>query len=168
MKRSFQSLSPQEALHVAVFIEERNAEIYHQFAEMFVSFQDLDSLEIAGVLWEMAAEERDHGTRLQERYTALYGQASCALTEADIAETIELPELNDQAIFDSSAASGAAHRRALKVALQAENQACNFYAELAAKADAPEIRDLYTELSSLEAGHVEFIERRLAKSTPHS
>jgi rubrerythrin len=168
MKRSFQSLSPQEALHVAAFIEERNSELYHQFAEMFASFQDLASLEIAGVLWEMAAEERDHGTRLQERYTAQYGLAACALTEADIVETIELPQLNDQEIFDSSStAPGAAHGRALKVALEAENQARNFYAELAATTDNPETRALYAELSSLEAGHVEFIERRLSKSTPH-
>jgi len=33
MKREFTSLSPQEALHVAVFIEERNAALYHRFAE---------------------------------------------------------------------------------------------------------------------------------------
>ena len=28
MKREFTSLTPQEALHVAIFIEERNAELY--------------------------------------------------------------------------------------------------------------------------------------------
>ena len=76
MKRSFQSLLPQEALHVAVFIEERNAEIYHQFAEMFASFQDFASLEIASALWDMAAEELHHSTLLQERYTSRFGQSS--------------------------------------------------------------------------------------------
>ena len=34
MKRDFAALSAQEAVHVAIFIEERNAEIYHQFAEI--------------------------------------------------------------------------------------------------------------------------------------
>ena len=57
MKRSFISLTPQEALHVAVFIEERNAEVYHRFAEMFVEFRDVQSLEIASVFWDMAAED---------------------------------------------------------------------------------------------------------------
>ena len=38
MKRDFASLSAQEALHVAIFIEERNADIYHQLAEMFAEF----------------------------------------------------------------------------------------------------------------------------------
>lgn len=166
MKRSFQSLSPQEALHVAVFIEERNSEIYHHFAEMFVSFQDFSSLEIAGVLWDMAVEERHHGSLLQERYTAKFGQASCALTEADILEMIELPQLEDRDIFDSNAPAATAHFRALKVALSAENQARDFYAELAQSAVEPDLRALYIELSSFEADHVAFIKNRLANSTP--
>ena len=62
MKRSFASLDPQEALHVAIFIEERNAELYHRFAEMFVEFRDSESLEIASVFWEMAAEEKNHSS----------------------------------------------------------------------------------------------------------
>jgi len=165
MKRSFQSLTTQEALHVAVFIEERNAEIYHNFAEMFASFQDSASLEIAGVLWEMAAEERHHGTLLQERYTAKFGQGACALTEVDIWETIELPQLTDQEIFEA-ADSATTHIRALKVALQAENQAHEFYASLARVAEDEELRALYIELSSFEAVHVEFLQRRLANCTP--
>jgi rubrerythrin len=165
MKRSFQSLSPQEALHVAVFIEERNAEIYHKFAEMFVSFQDFASLEIAGVLWDMAVEERHHSSMLQERYTALYGQSSCTITDTDILEIIELPKLGDGEIFDSAAAA-TAHLNALNVALSAENQARDFYAQLAKSASEPSLRALYVELSAFEADHVEFLERRLANCTP--
>jgi len=168
MKRSFQSLSPQEALHVAIFIEERNSEIYHHFAEMFVSFQDFVSLEIAGVLWDMAVEERHHSTLLQERYTAKFGQASCALTEADILEIIELPQLEDREIFDSNAPSATAHLRALKVALSAENQAREFYTELAQSTGDPDLRAVYVELSSFEADHIAFIENRLTNSTPCS
>ena len=58
MKRDFASLSAQEALHVAIFIEERNAEIYHQFAEMFAEFRDPESLEIA------AARQNEHECRV--------------------------------------------------------------------------------------------------------
>ena len=47
MKREFASLSAQEALHVAIFVEERNADIYREFAEMFAEFRDPPSLEIA-------------------------------------------------------------------------------------------------------------------------
>jgi len=167
MKRSFQSLSPQEALHVAIFIEERNAEIYHNFAELFVSFQDSTSLEIAGVLWDMAVEERHHSTLLQERYTAQYGQAACALTEADVLEIIELPQLVEEEIFNSSGGA-TARLRALRIALCAENQARDFYAGLGETAKDPELRALYAELASFEADHVEFLQRRLASSAPHS
>lgn len=164
MKRSFQSLLPQEALHVAVFIEERNCAIYHQFAEMFVSFQDFASLEIAGVLWDMAVEERHHSSLLQERYTALYGQSACSLSDADILELIEIPQLIDLEIFNSSTQAITAQTQALTVALNAENQARDFYTELAATADNPQLRALYVELSGFEAEHVEFIERKLANS----
>jgi rubrerythrin len=64
MKRDFASLTAQEALHVAVFIEERNANIYSQFAEMFAEFRDPESLEIAAAFWEMSNDERRHGTML--------------------------------------------------------------------------------------------------------
>ena len=44
MKREFASLSAQEALHLAIFIEERNGGLYRQFAELFKDFGDRDSL----------------------------------------------------------------------------------------------------------------------------
>jgi rubrerythrin len=166
MKRSFQSLSPQEALHVAIFIEERNAQIYHQFAEMFASFQDSASLEIAGVLWDMAIEERHHSSLLQRHYTAKYGQGACALTETDILEIIELPQLDNAEIFEPEAEAVIAHRRALRIALDAEYRAQAFYAELAQTADDPDLRSLYVELSAFEEDHVLFLERRLAGLLP--
>ncbi len=168
MKRSFQSLLPQEALHVAVFIEERNSQIYHRFAEMFASFQDFASLEIASALWDMAAEELHHSTLLQERYTSRFGQAACALTAADILEMIELPQLANGEIFNSTTEAATAHQRALRIALSAENQARDFYAELAQTADDHDLRTLYLELSSFEADHAAFLERRLASKTPNS
>jgi rubrerythrin len=166
MKRSFQSLSPQEALHVAVFIEERNAQLYHQFAEMFVSFQDFPSLEIAGVLWDMAVEERHHSSLLQQRYTEKYGQAACCMTETDILEVIEQPQLESAQIFDINAEAASAQRRALELALTAENMARAFYTELAQTAEDPDLLSLYTELAAFEKDHVEFLERRLAGQIP--
>ena len=95
MQRAFASLTPQEALHAAIFIEERNAEIYHRFAEMFTEFRDADSLEIASVFWDMAVEEKRHSSLLQVKYQERYGNASCSLTEEDLQEMIEVPRLED-------------------------------------------------------------------------
>ncbi|HWR37525.1 MAG TPA: ferritin family protein [Clostridia bacterium] len=162
-KRSFTSLTPQEALHVAVFIEERNAELYHRFAEMFVEFRDLESLEIAGVFWDMAVEERQHSTLLQQRYTERYGNSACALTEDDLQEMIEVPHLEDGDVFSAepSALGPSPRERALHVALFAEQNARRFYSGISETAADPVMRKFYRELSEFEADHVAFLEKRL-------
>ncbi len=165
MKRSFTSLTPQEALHAAVFIEERNAELYHRFAEMFVEFRDLESLEIAGVFWDMAVEERHHSTMLQNRYSERYGNGACSLTEEDLEEMIEVPRLDDGNIFSVEDNQATPRERALQVALSAEQNAKTFYANIAERAVDPVLRRFYRELSEFEEGHVTFLEKKIAEST---
>ena len=132
MQRAFASLNPQEALHVAIFIEERNAEIYHRFAEMFTEFHDAESLEIASVFWDMAVEEKRHSGILQGTIPgAIYGNARCSLTEEDLQEMIEVPRLEDADVFAADPATqNSARERALQVALAAETSAHDFYTKL--------------------------------------
>ena len=165
MKRSFLSLSPQEALHVAIFIEERNAELYHRFAEMFVEFRDVESLEIAGVFWDMAVEEHHHSTRLQTLYGERFGNAACAITENDIDEMIELPNLDDGDVLKKNAKALPARESALQVALRAEQGARKYYAEIAEHTPDTKLRKLYNELAEFETDHVEFLERKLSETT---
>jgi len=161
MTREFASLNPQEALHVAIFIEERNAGIYQRFAEMFTEFRDADSLEIAGVFWDMSVEEKRHSSILQSRYQEHYGNAGCALTEEDLQEMIEVPNLESSDIFG---ARFAPRERALKVALDAEKSAQNFYAQLVERTEDGALRRLYTELATMEDGHVTYLQSMLAAS----
>ena len=164
MKQSFASLSPQEALHVAIFIEERNAELYHRFAEMFAEFHDCDSSEIAGVFWEMAAEEKHHSSRLQAKYMERFGTFSCSLTEEDLVEFIEVPRLEEVDLFATPDAPNrvSATDRALQVALNAERSAQLYYASLADKTGPGALRQLYRELADMEDGHVAAIEQRMS------
>ncbi len=164
MKRAFASLSHQEALHVAIFIEERNAEIYHRFAEMFVEFRDSDSLEIASVFWDMAVEEKHHSTLLQAKYMEQYGTASCSLTEEDLEDFIEVPRLDDGDVFAAvrETERSRARDRALQVALMAEQSAQRYYAELVEKTPEGALRRLYRELAEMEEGHVAYIQRKLS------
>jgi rubrerythrin len=163
MKREFTSLSPQEALHVAIFIEERNAELYQQFAEMFAEFKDPDSLEIAQVFWDMATEERSHGTMLQERYFDRYGTQACVVTEEDICELLEVPKLESGELF----AAGRGHvtvapsKAALQIALEAEETAMRYYAQLVERTNDRNLRSMYAELANFEADHTEFLRRKL-------
>jgi len=163
MRRTFTSLNPQEALHVAIFIEERNAGIYHRFAEMFTEFRDPDSLEVASVFWDMAVEEKRHSSVLQEKYQERYGNASCALTEEDLQDMIEVPRLDDGDVFaDSATARDSARERAVKVALVAEQGAQNYYVRLAQQTKDSALRRLYNELATMEDGHVAYLENVLS------
>jgi len=163
MTRAFASLNPQEALHVAIFIEERNAEIYQRFAEMFTEFRDADSLEIAAVFWDMSVEEKRHSTVLQERYRELFGNASCAVTEEDLQDMIEVPKLESGDVFEAAEVAQTSPReRAIRVALQAEKTAQQFYSQLLTQTKDEALRRLYLELSSLEDSHVMYLETVLA------
>lgn len=164
MKRDFASLTAQEALHVAVFIEERNANIYSQFAEMFAEFRDPESLEIAAAFWEMSNDERRHGTMLQKRYFDRYGTRPCAVTEDDIADLIEVPRLENGEIFTISKMKvGRSPREmALDVALTAEDSATRFYRRLAQSTKDAELKAVYEEFVALEAGHSNWLEQKVA------
>jgi rubrerythrin len=166
MQRAFSTLNPQEALHVAIFIEERNAGIYHRFAEMFTEFHDAESLEIASVFWDMAVEEKRHSGILQGKYQERFGNASCAMTEEDLQEMIEVPRLEDADLFaaDPTTQNGA-REKALQVALAAETGAHDFYTKLVEHTEDGPLRRLYTELSIMEDGHVVYLQRMLTTTS---
>jgi rubrerythrin len=164
MKREFASLTAQEALHVAIFIEERNAEIYTQFAELFAEFKDTESLQIAHIFWEMADEERHHGTLLQERYFERYGTRHCIVTEESIRDLIEVPRLNSGELF-AIVRSKTAHSpkyKALEIALSAEESAHRFYSRLIPRTNDEALKKIYTELAEFEDGHSKFLRDRIA------
>ena len=161
MKRDFASLTSQEALHVAIFIEERNAHIYENFAQMFAEFRDAESRQIAASFEEMAAEERRHSSALQERYAERYGNQACALTDQDIAEVIEVPQLDDGEMFIHGTIP---RQKALEVGIAAEQGARRFYTSAVEFTTDPQLRALYTELSEFEEDHVRFFEQKLAQT----
>ncbi len=163
MKRDFATLTAQEALHVAIFIEERNAEIYRQFAELFQHFGGPDAQQIAGVFEEMCEEEIAHGTELQERYRERYGTHACSITDDEVEDIVELPRVPDGAIF-AIARTGATlvpRRQALAIALKAEKAARHFYAFLAKITDDEKLAALYYELGAFEDDHVSAVEHQL-------
>jgi len=155
MNRSFASLTAQEALHVAIFIEERNADIYRQFAEMFAEFRDPESLEIAAAFWDLFNEERRHGTMLQQRYSDRFGTSACAITEEDIRELIEVPKLENGEIFAAPKVRDgwSPRQRAFLVAQAAEQTAARFYQDLAESTEDKDLRALYQELADMESSH---------------
>ncbi|HZP22492.1 MAG TPA: ferritin family protein [Terriglobales bacterium] len=164
MQRSFASLTPQEVLQVAISIEDRNAELYHRFAEMFTEFADSESLEIASVFWEMAIEERHHSWQLRQRYEELYGDRTGSISERELSEIVEVPKLDDGDIFGASNRTLPARLRALNVALGAELAAQQFYAKLVEQTARGALQDIFRYLSQVEDGHVAYLEEKLAQN----
>ncbi len=163
MTRSFSSLNPQEALHAAIFIEERNAGVYQRFAEMFSEFGDAESLEIGNVFWDMSIEEKRHSSLLRSKYAERYGDVPCQLTDEDLREMIEVPRLEGSEIFDTVESVLAGPRqRALRVALDAEKSAQEFYAQLATRTEDEALRRLYGELATMEDSHVTYLQGMMA------
>jgi rubrerythrin len=163
MKRSFASLSPQQALDAAISIEKRNAEVYYRFAEMFTEFGDEPSLEIGAVFWEMAIEERGHHALLEQKYREQYRSSSSSLTEDDLVELIEVPRLENGDVFAAGDDATMARARALQVALGAERSAQSFYAKLAEQTPTGTLRQIYCDLAQMEDGHVAYLEAKLTQ-----
>ena len=163
MQRSFASLDPQEALQVAISIENRNADLYHRFAEVFTEFGDEESLEIAAVFWEMAVEERGHSSLLQQKYAERFGDSVCKITEQELVEIVEAPKLETGDVFAPGDDGIPGRLRALKVAFHAEAEAQQFYAGLAQQTPAGPLRDLFHDLAEMEDSHVAYLESKLAR-----
>jgi rubrerythrin len=161
MKREFASLSPNEALEVAIFIEERNARIYERFAKLFADFIDDEAQRVAATFREMAEEERRHRRELERRYVERYGIRLSAPTDEDVIDAIELPELNDEDVFDPGSFTRA---RALQVALAAEHNARCYYARLSELTHDPQLRQLYQELAEFEQDHEDFLRQKLSQT----
>ena len=164
MPRNFSSLSPSEVLQAGISIEQRNADIYHRFAEMFTEFGDEESLEIASVFWEMAVEERGHRALLEEKYVRAYGPLSATFTEHELCELVEVPKLETTDIFGSSS-EASARERALLVALEAEICAQQFYADLAGQTPKGPLRDIFQDLAQMEDSHVTILESKLTNDS---
>ena len=78
--RSFQSLSEQEILALAVALEEEDARIYGDFAEGLKT----DAPATATVLKEMLAEEDGHRHRLIELYRQKFGEHIPLIRRQDV------------------------------------------------------------------------------------
>src|SRR4051812_15887159 len=162
-KREFASLTAQEVLHVAIFIEERNADLYTQFAELFSEFKDSESAQIAHAFFDMAEEERHHGTMLQERYFERYGTQHCVVTEEDIRDLIEVPRLENGELFAivRSNTTLTPRYKALEIALAAEEAAQKFYSRLIPRTEDAALKQIYRELTEFEDGHSKFLRDKI-------
>ena len=163
MKRNFSSLTGPEALRVAIAIEERNADIYRQLAELFSHFCP-ESTAIASSFSELSDTERLHSIALSTRYLERYGTVNTGIAEEDIRDFIEVPrfEVADIVAAIETGSPSSARSIALEIAAAAERSALHYYERLAAVALDPQMKSLYQEFAAFEQEHTDWLETELA------
>jgi rubrerythrin len=151
----FTTLSLQDALDLAVLVEEEALERYQELADQMELHH---TPEAAAFFRFMADNERKHGEELQARREALYGDAPRAVSRAQLFD-VEAPEYDQARAFMTP-------REAMQVALGCETKAhAYFVAALPHIADA-EVRRLFEELRDEEVHHQDLVRRELDKLPP--
>ncbi len=138
----------------AIQIEARNAGVYDSLAQLFQGYDD----SVTAIFRDMAAEERRHGTELEERYRERFGPPPSSAEAPK--EAIEAPDLDDPEALIFNAMT---IEQALEVGLRAEETAREFYRREVARTADPELQKVYRELAEFEETHVRLLQEKLAE-----
>ena len=150
-KRSFDSLSEQEVLALAISSEEDDARIYLAYADMLRG----DFPHSAKIFEEMAAEEHTHRARLIEMHQKKFGDRIPLIRREHV-----------RGYYDRKPdwlAKNLPLDRIRAEAENMENQAHRFYLAAAARASDAETRKLLGDLAVQEKAH-ESLARRLTET----
>ena len=153
----FASLSLQDALDLAVLVEEEAKERYDDFADQMDKHR---TPEAAKFFRYMSVNEEKHGTDLAARRTALFGQAPSKVTRAMLFD-IEAPDFDAARAFMRP-------RQAMAAALASEVKAYEFFAAALPSIKDGEVKALFEELKGEELEHQALVKAEIAKLPPDS
>jgi len=155
MPVDFRTLTLQDALDLALSIEEEAKERYEQFAKITGGRYEGDA---ADMFRQMAGYEAKHWAELDRKRRELFGDAPRRITP-DQLDDVEAPDRGQPRTFMSA-------RQALDVALRAEMKAYDFFDEALKEVKDPAVRALFEELREEEKQHVKLVGARLTKLPP--
>ncbi len=153
----FSALTLQDALDLAILIEDEAQERYLEFAEQMEFY---DSPDAARFFHFMAANEAKHGASLRERRQAHFADAPAAVGR-DLLWEVEAPGYDRARAFMSA-------RQALTVALNSEVKAHDYFQSALPHLKDPAVKTLFEELRLEEIEHQELVKRELDKLPPDS
>jgi len=151
----FATLSLQDALDLAILIEEESQSRYQEFARQMELHH---TPEAAGFFRHMAENESWHGTQLSQRRAALFGGAARRVSASMLWE-VEAPEYDEARAFMSL-------RQAMETALRSEVKAHAFFVAVLPQIAEPEVKALFEELRDEEIQHQDLVKQELAKLPP--
>jgi len=131
----FAALTLQDALDLAILIEEEAKDRYEEFADNLSLHH---TPEAAHFFTTMAGNEAKHGADLLMRRQAIFGEAPTRVSRAMLWD-VEAPDFDQSRMFMSA-------RQAMEVALASEVKAHDFFDAALAYISNPDVRVLFEEL----------------------
>lgn len=148
----FPKLSLQDALDLAVLIEQEAEERYLMFVRLLGERYPGDATDFFTL---MAHNEKRHAAELAERRRKLFGDAPSRV-HAGMIDDIEAPETGKPRPFMSP-------RHAMNVAMESEIKAYEFFDRALPGIANPDVRRLFEELRDEEAEHQRMLKAHMAK-----
>ena len=150
----FASIGLQDALDLAILVEEEAQERYLEFVDQMEKHH---TNEAARFFATMAKNEQKHGEELRARRRTLFGDASPRVKRSMLWD-VEAPD------YDQPRASMSA-RQAMNVALASEMKAHEFFVQAIPHIGDPEVKRLFQELREEEVLHQTLV-REAMRSLP--
>jgi erythrin-vacuolar iron transport family protein len=151
----FRKLSLQDALDLAILIEEEAKDRYQEFTRIVGGRYAGDASDMFRM---MAEAERKHGADLAARRRDLFGEAPRRVTR-DALDDVEAPDRGKPRVFMSA-------REAMEVALSSEEKAYDFFDGALPSVADPQVRALFEELRGEELRHQALVRERLEQLPP--
>ncbi|MFI5143008.1 MAG: ferritin family protein [Thermoanaerobaculales bacterium] len=148
----FRTLSPADALDLAVLMEEETRQRYIEFAEMLEEVHH--SHDAAAFCRVMVENEERHGFELLQRRERLYPDTPPRVTASMLLD-VEAPEYDRPVAFMTP-------RTCMEMALAAETKAEHFFRDALSFTSNLEVRALLVELADEEVDHQRMVRDQLA------
>jgi rubrerythrin len=146
----FASLSLQDALDLAILVEEEAQERYLEFVDQM---EQHHTGEAARFFAAMAKNEQKHGEELRARRHSLFGDAPARMKRSMLWD-VEAPDYDEPRAFMSA-------RQAMRVALVSETKAHEFFVNALPHIADPEVKRLFQELRDEEVLHQSLVREAL-------
>jgi erythrin-vacuolar iron transport family protein len=156
MTIDFQALSLQDALDLAISIEDEAKERYDDFVLQVGGGRYAG--DAADMFRLMAGYEERHGAELAAKRRELFGSAPRRITK-DALDDAEAPDRGTPRVFMSA-------RQAMEVALSSEQKAWEFFDGALGQVKDPSVRSLFEKLRDEEEQHIRFVKQRLEALPP--
>jgi len=151
----FTSLDLQDALDLAILVEEEAQERYLEFVDQM---EQHHTPEAAEFFRAMARNEQKHGEELRARRRSLFGDAPRRMKRSMLWD-VEAPDYDEPRAFMSA-------RQAMEVALRAETKAHEFFVRAIPHISHSEVKGLFQELRDEEVFHQSLVREALRSLPP--